>query len=116
MVSVSVCIATLKLWITARCASRLQCRSVHQSVSAGPVKPPIPPITPPRINRYIRRKSRLPRTEWIDSSCPTSEPNTTMGPASCGLTDHAQIPIAANPKAKPESPCTKPATAAPTIT
>ena len=56
------------------------------------------------------------RTEWIDSNCPINEPNTTMGPASCGLTDQAQTPMAANPNAKPESPCTKPATAAPTRT
>ena len=46
------------------------------------------------------------RTAPIDRSCPSSEPKTIIGPASCGATTQAQMPLATSPKAKPERPCT----------
>ena len=46
--------------------------------------------------------------------CPVRPPNTAITAASCGSTPHTQIDIATIAKAKPEMPCTRPATAAPT--
>ena len=44
-----------------------------------------------------------------------TEENTTSGAAICGESIHTQKDMAMRAKAKPVSPCTKPATIAPTI-
>ena len=45
--------------------------------------------------------------------CPVTPPNTAMTAACCGSMPHTQMDIATIEKAKPEMPCTRPATAAP---
>jgi hypothetical protein len=50
------------------------------------------------------------------TTCPISDPNTAKGAATCGSTAHAHTDSAASAKAKPDRPCTKPASTAPPIT
>src|SRR5579863_8931068 len=71
---------------------------------------------PPTMNGMARRASKPRRTVSMASSWPTTEPNTTMGAASCGSIDQAQMLIATRPNAKPDRPCTKPARHVPSTT
>jgi hypothetical protein len=47
------------------------------------------------------------------TTCPVSEPNTAITEATRGSMPQTQNDMATMPKAKPDRPCTKPATAAP---
>ncbi|MNO05920.1 hypothetical protein D3C81_2274900 [compost metagenome] len=56
------------------------------------------------------------RTVKAASSWPVRAPNTERVAASLGSSTQAQKDRATSPKAKPDSPCTKPATMAPSAT
>ena len=55
------------------------------------------------------RRTRIAEMIW-----PVRPPNTAITAASWGSTPHTQMAIATIAKAKPEMPCTRPPTAAPT--
>src|ERR1700759_4132167 len=61
------------------------------------------------MNGKTRRVSKLRRIVPNASTCPTTDPNTTIGAATRGSIDQAHTPIATRPNAKPERPCTNPA-------
>ena len=72
------------------------------------------PTAPPARNgaSAVRRKCR--RLDSAATTCPVSEPNTAITAATRGSMPQTQKDMATMPNAKPESPCTNPATAAPT--
>ncbi len=64
-----------------------------------------------------RRPGSNPRrTETAAMTWPVKAPETASTAASCGSITQAQIDRAVSPKAKPDRPCTKPATTAPRAT
>ena len=74
------------------------------------------PSAPPTTSGAMRLRSKPPRTEARLATWPSSPPNTASGAAICGGNAQAHSPIATSEKAKPESPWTKPAKAAPSAT
>ena len=72
------------------------------------------PIALPSRNGHSSEKCQPRRTRIAEMIWPVTPPNTAITAASCGSTPHTQIAIATIAKAKPEMPCTRPPTAAPT--
>ncbi|SPA42544.1 protein of unknown function [Cupriavidus taiwanensis] len=89
----------------------------HCASSSGSTATPSGiPATPPATNGHRRRHDRPRRTDAAASNWPVSAPNTVIAAASRGSIAQAQNDIATMPKAKPDRPWTKPATAAPAMT
>src|SRR5687768_16757894 len=71
------------------------------------------PIALPTTNGHRIETYQPRRTRIAEMTCPNQPPNTAIGAASNGSRPHTQIDTATIEKAKPEMPCTRPATAAP---
>ena len=74
------------------------------------------PTSPPSTKGSRSALSKPRRTVTAAMICPTSAPKVASTAASFGSTVQAQNDIATSPKAKPDRPCTKPATIAPSAT
>ncbi|MCY1553666.1 hypothetical protein D9M68_901730 [compost metagenome] len=72
------------------------------------------PTTPPARKGHSAGQRKPRRVVNTATSCPVSEPNTASTAATRGSMPQTQNDMATMLKAKPERPCTKPATAAPT--
>ncbi|KAG1556749.1 hypothetical protein G6F50_012690 [Rhizopus delemar] len=86
------------------------------SSCGSPITPSGMPARPPSTNGSSRRRLNPRRTVNTATSWPTSAPNTDSVAASRGSSPHAQNDIATMPNAKPDRPCTNPATIAPSAT
>ena len=71
------------------------------------------PSAPPARNGNNSFQGNASRTDKAPVTWPTSAPNTVNTAARLGSSTQAQIAIDTMLKAKPDKPCTKPATAAP---
>jgi hypothetical protein len=87
-----------------KASGSIQCNS--QAPIGTPNKPPIT-----SGNNSFTSKPR--HTHGSATNWPINAPKTDIGAATRGSTAQAQIDSATKEKAKPETPCAKPATAAP---
>lgn len=99
-------------------ASSAPSTALNQSMSrCGRIRTPSGiPARPPSRKGHSKGQLKPRRTENTASSWPVSAPNTASAAASRGSSTQAQNDMATMPKAKPDRPCTNPATAAPTAT
>lgn len=71
------------------------------------------PTSPPSTNGHSRAALKPRRMVTAATTWPVSEPNTASAAAKRGSSTQAQNDMATMLKAKPDRPCTKPATTAP---